>query len=380
MNPNGCSEAMVLPRKMPSEDTCWALAPREYRSGGGCAAELRIECQRVFCECVGENETCEVMESCAGKMYKCIDTWKGFTPECSTYMGCVRDNRNIYVDWKSCIRSMAPTTSCDVVSMCGGTILAGEKPVPRQLEFAILMVLAIGLTSAVWLLSRRSRMAITHHTRGRLRVAFSPPSHPQSAEETPPPPPIIVADQIFSCCCCRSTSGGDLVHSIVIPCGCGLCLKCSPSTDKPMKVCPSCGDDGEGGVSMQITLLSDLMASRMNNSEFGSCEDLDDACRILPNRPSSRDCVVCFDAPTSVAFLPCKHLASCHPCALKICNGKAECHICREPIVASIELSALASREVANPLCSSPASPTSPISIDVLIEEEVVAENNKSLD
>ncbi len=55
------------------------------------------------------------------------------------------------------------------------------------------------------------------------------------------------------------------------------------------------------------------------------------AARVSPARGDGTDCVVCFDAAMTHAFVPCGHRCACEPCAKRIMSGVfgLRCPICR---------------------------------------------------
>ena len=55
---------------------------------------------------------------------------------------------------------------------------------------------------------------------------------------------------------------------------------------------------------------------------------------------SNRDvllCVVCMEREKKVLLLPCKHVCMCKVCSDEIVAGSAQCPVCREHIVDSID-------------------------------------------
>ena len=49
-------------------------------------------------------------------------------------------------------------------------------------------------------------------------------------------------------------------------------------------------------------------------------------------------CVVCMEREKKVLLLLCRHICMCKACTDKIVGGSAQCPVCREHVVDSIEI------------------------------------------
>ena len=89
----------------------------------------------------------------------------------------------------------------------------------------------------------------------------------------------------------------------------------------------------QSGVATALPLLNAAIAERQRADAERREQELQKREQELDER---QQCIICFERPRAVVFVPCGHLVSCEACVSLVQGTDANCPSCRQHITSQV--------------------------------------------
>ena len=370
-------------------DRCEAALRKKNVTSQSAWIRARDGCARQVCSCLSGTVSyrpqfwceykppppCQLYEICVPTGEACLKDFvaRSLPSECTPFVDCALSSKEATsAQYRSCMsqrRILAPecnhTDACQWIPRQPPPHTNEPKPLPIALwGVLVATLLLIGVAAIIFYVKWRN--AVIHDHGEFINI--------EEAEDEESSVPMFTVSDASDHTCSRCHDGGSCPY-VLVPCGHRWCgCACSGTQALQGESAPLLGT-AQGGpalsTSVNVTFPETCGACQKAVLFVVNLEDVfvfdaetsplsvhrsnsESAFKSAGNTPTPRSppnshiCAVCCESKVACVFLPCRHLAACRRCAVRLLDSRslvahhqdqsAKCHVCRALLSAAVVL------------------------------------------